>query len=68
MYTLSPITVPILVNLYSASEIGSLKKPNEYHTLEFGTIYNNTVSSILEQPEEQSARFVNWTNRNIKID
>jgi len=44
------------------------KKPNEYHTLEFGAIYNNTIRSILEQPEEQSARFVNWTNRNIKID
>jgi len=25
------------------------KKPNEYHTLEYGTIYNNTISSILEQ-------------------
>jgi hypothetical protein len=25
------------------------KKPYEYHTLEYGTIYNNTISSILEQ-------------------
>jgi len=25
------------------------KKPNEYHTLEYGTIYNNSISSILEQ-------------------
>jgi hypothetical protein len=24
------------------------KKPNEYHTLDYGTIYNNTISSILE--------------------
>jgi hypothetical protein len=24
------------------------KKPNEYQTLEFGTIYNNTISNILE--------------------
>ena len=23
------------------------KKPNEYHTLEYGTIYNNTISNIL---------------------
>ncbi|MGC2575451.1 MAG: hypothetical protein WA364_28420, partial [Candidatus Nitrosopolaris sp.] len=25
------------------------KKRNEYHTLEYGTIYNNSISSILEQ-------------------
>jgi hypothetical protein len=24
------------------------KKPNEYHTLEYGTIYNNTIGNILE--------------------
>jgi Domain of unknown function (DUF4326) len=24
------------------------RKPNEYHTLDYGTIYNNTISSILE--------------------
>ena len=24
------------------------KKPNEHHTLEYGTIYNNSIGSILE--------------------
>jgi hypothetical protein len=29
-------------------EYSDEKKPNEYHTLEYGTIYNNSISNILE--------------------